>query len=485
MTALEHLPERTETEPGQRRRTAAREGGRSRTGSRKLTERAPAVAEFIGRNVQEFNGTPDDPHSFDRLDKLLDAQVYRLSHWKAAADEINYRRFFDINDLAAVCMEDPEVFAESHRLVFELLVRGDVDGLRIDHIDGLYDPMEYLRRLQGGYLRALGKALLPAGRGRPRPPARRAAGRRAGRTPPPPWNDVEPAFLPQVTAHDLHRPRRAAAVRGGGKDPRRRRDPARRWLVAGTTGYDFLNSVGGLFVDPAGLAELTKIYGRFIDQRLDFREVAYQSKLLILRTAMSSDLQLLAHRLNRISERHRRSRDFTLNTLRIALREILACFPVYRTYIREGYVSERDRQVVCRAAAQAKRRNPATNAAVFDFIRDVLLLEAPAGAGRSRPPRAGAVRRPLPAGHQPGDGQGDRGHGLLPLLSAGVAERSGRRPGPRRRRRRGVPSPEPGAAGRSGRGRCWPPPRTTPSAAKTSARGSTCFRRSRTCGARP
>ena len=109
--------------------------------------------------MQEFNGTPDDPHSFDRLDKLLDAQVYRLSHWKAAADEINYRRFFDINELAAVCMEDPEVFAESHRLVFDLLVRGDVDGLRVDHIDGLYDPMEYLRRLQWGYLLALGKAL--------------------------------------------------------------------------------------------------------------------------------------------------------------------------------------------------------------------------------------------------------------------------------------------------------------------------------------
>ena len=122
---------------------------------------------------------------------------------------------------------------------------------------------------------------------------------------------------------------------------------------------------------------MIKVYGRFIDQRLDFREVAHQSKLLIFRMAMSSDLQLLAHRLNRISERHRRSRDFTLNTLRIALREIFACFPVYRTYIRQGYVSERDRQVVCRAAAQAKRRNPAMNAAVFDFIRDVLLLEGP------------------------------------------------------------------------------------------------------------
>ena len=371
VTALEHLPERTETEPNsvaERQREKEVIKGRLRT----LTDRAAAVAEFIRRNVQEFNGTPDDPHSYDRLDKLLDAQVYRLSHWKAAADEINYRRFFDINELAAVCMEAPEVFAESHRLVFDLLVRGDVDGLRIDHIDGLYDPTEYLRRLQKGYLLALGKAVYQRAT-----EAARAAARRAPAGTPPPWNDIEPAFLPSVTAMTCTDratlPLYVVVEKILGADE----TLPEQWLLAGTTGYDFLNSVNGLFVDPAGLAELTNIYSRFIDQRLDFREVAHQSKLLIFRTAMSSDLQLLAHRLNRISERHRRSRDFTLNTLRIALREILACFPVYRTYIREGYVSERDRQVVCRAVAQAKRRNPATNAAVFDFIRDVLLLERP------------------------------------------------------------------------------------------------------------
>ncbi len=147
--------------------------------------------------------------------------------------------------------------------------------------------------------------------------------------------------------------------------------------MAGTTGYDFLNHVNGLFVDWAGLSELVKVYHRFTDQRLDFREVAYQSKLLILRATMASEVHLLAHRLNRISRRHRRSRDFTLNALRGALREILACFPVYRTYIHEGHVSERDRQFVGRAVAQAKRRNPNVNAAVFDFIRDVLLLQLP------------------------------------------------------------------------------------------------------------
>ena len=195
VTALEHLPERTETEPdsiAERQREKEVIKGRLRA----LTDRAAAVAEFIRRNVQEFNGTPDDPHSYDSLDKLLDAQVYRLSHWKAAADEINYRRFFDINELAAVCMEAPEVFAESHRLVFDLLVRGDVDGLRVDHIDGLYDPMEYLRRLQRGYLLALGKAVYQrateAGRAA-QPPDRRPAGT------PPPWSDIEPAFLPSVT----------------------------------------------------------------------------------------------------------------------------------------------------------------------------------------------------------------------------------------------------------------------------------------------
>jgi (1->4)-alpha-D-glucan 1-alpha-D-glucosylmutase len=149
------------------------------------------------------------------------------------------------------------------------------------------------------------------------------------------------------------------------------------WPVAGTTGYDFANFVGGLFIDPAGFAELQKTHRRFIDEEMNFREVAYQSKSLILRMAMSSDLQLLVHRLNRLSERHRHYRDFTLNELRMALREIIACFPVYRTYIRQGEVSEQDRQFIVRAVAQAKRRNPTRHPALFDFIRDVLLLETP------------------------------------------------------------------------------------------------------------
>jgi (1->4)-alpha-D-glucan 1-alpha-D-glucosylmutase len=402
-TAVEHLPERGEVEPG---RVAERQREKEviKDRLRTLTGRSAAVAEFLRRNVREFNGSPQDPQSYDRLDKLLDAQVYRLAHWEAAADEINYRRFFDINDLAAVCMEDPKVFEESHRFLVDLLVRGDVNGLRIDHIDGLYDPPEYLGRLQWSYLRGLGRAvhrqLAATGRdarGLPAPAA--DAGELPG------WNEVEPMFL-QVLATGIGRPAVAtiypfslAAIeersRPEGGQPGRPaavRSPLyvvvekilgpeeplpEQWPAAGTTGYDFLNSVNGLFVDRAGLEELGRVYDRFLDQRSDFREMAYQAKRLILRVAMASELQLLAHRLNRISEGHRRFRDFTLNTLRVALREILACFPVYRTYVREGDVPERDRQVVVRAAAQAKRRNPARKPAVFDFIRDVLLLEQP------------------------------------------------------------------------------------------------------------
>jgi (1->4)-alpha-D-glucan 1-alpha-D-glucosylmutase len=370
VTALGHLPECTATDPAAiAERQREKEVIKDRL--RALTDRAAAVAAFVQHGVDQFNGTPEDPHSYDNLDRLLDAQVYRLSHWKAAADEINYRRFFDINELAAVCMEDPAVFAESHRLVFDLLVRGDVDGLRVDHIDGLYEPMEYLRRLQRGYLLAVGQAVYQRAVEAASPPPAAPPGS------PPPWSDVEPALLPTVTAMtvtdraDLPLYVVVEKILASGETL-----PA-EWLLAGTTGYDFLGSAGGLFVQPAGLAEMTDIYSRFIDQRLDFRAVAQQSKLLVFHASMSSELQLLAHRLNRISQRHRRSRDFTLNTLRTALREILACFPVYRTYIREGYVSERDRQVVSRAAAQAKRGNPAIDAAVFDFIRDVLLLERP------------------------------------------------------------------------------------------------------------
>jgi (1->4)-alpha-D-glucan 1-alpha-D-glucosylmutase len=403
LTALEHLPERTETSAAPvAERQREKEVVKNRL--KKLIDRSPEIAEFIVGNVAQFGGSVEDRQGFDRLDALLDDQVYRLSHWKAAADEIKYRRFFDINGLAAICMEEPKVFEESHRLIFEMLVRGDADGLRIDHIDGLFDPQEYLNRLQLEYLRGLGRTAFEKNQTRHSTAPMEEAVHTSAEMPAIDWKDLEPIFMQEMGRRfGLELPFSDPMFRDPAetvqivvssevKSVKHRRLPLYtvvekilgpeeplppEWPVAGTTGYDFANFVGGLFIDPTGFAELKKIYFRFVGEETDFREVAYQSKILILRVAMSSDLQLLAHRLNRLSERHRHCRDFTLNELRAALREVMACFPVYRTYIRQGMVSEQDRQFIFRAAAQAKRRNPARNPALFDFIRSALVLEMP------------------------------------------------------------------------------------------------------------
>jgi (1->4)-alpha-D-glucan 1-alpha-D-glucosylmutase len=378
LTALDYLPQHTET-AAERIAERHREKDVIKGRLKRLTAGSPAISAFIEQNLRNWNGSADNPRSFDRLDELLNAQVYRLSHWKAAADEINYRRFFDVSQLAAVCTEQPEVFEVIHRLVFELVGRGDVDGLRVDHIDGLYDPQDYLRRLQRGYLRTLGRRAFDRIGGSQVassiPPNASDSSASSGIAPPLKWEDIEQTFLARTEAGTAE-PRLPLYVVVekilGPEEPL-----PEDWPVAGTTGYDALNHITRLLIDPAGVAQMEKLYQRFINDRTDFREVAYESKLLIARVAMASDIQLLTSQLNRISERHRRSRDFTLNTLRVALREILACFPVYRTYIHQGCVSERDRQVVYRAVAQAKRRRPELDIDLFDFIRDVLLLEQP------------------------------------------------------------------------------------------------------------
>jgi (1->4)-alpha-D-glucan 1-alpha-D-glucosylmutase len=434
---------------------------------RKLAADEPQVADFLERNIAEFNGTPGDARSFDRLDELLRAQVYRLCHWRSASDEVNYRRFFDVNGLAAICVEAADVFEHSHRLVMQLLARGDVDGLRIDHIDGLLDPARYLWRLQWAYLAELAWQVfaekmgangavaaeppmlaiaaddaarpLPSaeanGTGNALPPAQIAGAIGAvvleqaneeqaataileAASAQPRWSELRPQVL-RMLCDRLKLPYPDRALLELGKSPIRSEQDstiavpeedgvyARTftsavelplyvvvekilgpdeplpdvWPVAGTSGYDFLQLANGLLVDPQGFRELTRCYERFVNEKLEFGEVMYRCKMLILRFSMSSELQMLAHRLNRISEDHRRSRDLTLNMLRLALRETLASFSVYRTYAGPAGVSERDRRFVNQAIARAKRRSPAADAATFDFLRGILLLEHPDSIG--------------------------------------------------------------------------------------------------------
>ncbi|HET9605836.1 MAG TPA: malto-oligosyltrehalose synthase [Nitrospira sp.] len=292
-----------------------------------LMEESPVIRAFVLENVRIFNGERGRSESFDLLDALLNDQAYRLASWKVASEEINYRRFFDINELAAIRMEEEAVFQESHLLLLQLARQGIVRGCRIDHVDGLYDPGRYLQQLRE---------------------------------------------LTTSQADGSQTPLFIVVEKILGKD-----EPLpESWPVQGTTGYDFLNQVNGLFV--AGMNEkfFTSFYTKITD-REDYADLVYACKQLIMQVSMASEINVLGHQLNVISERDRRSRDFTLNNLTHAIREIIACFPVYRTYVTEGpeTVVDRDRAYIHMAVARAKRRNPAISGQVFDFIRSILLKQ--------------------------------------------------------------------------------------------------------------
>jgi len=330
LTAVRNLPGRGAQTPELRtERTREKEVIKRRLA--RLTAEAPAVLAHIERAVTTLNGKPRNPRSFDRLDALLSAQPYRLAYWRVAAEEINYRRFFDINELAAVRMEDPDVFEHTHAFAFELLREGCIDGMRIDHVDGLYDPGDYLERLQ----------------------------LRAQHVRPDLFSDDRRLYLvvEKILGSDEWLP---------------------SWPVEGTTGYEFLVRVNGLFVNPANERAVNEAFERFTRLRAPFREFAYRSKQLILRMSMASELQVLAHDLTRFSERNRHFRDFTLNLLLHAMREIIASFPVYRTYVnaRESDVTAHDRRYIDHAVNEAKRRNPQYPAVVFEFVRGLLLKKA-------------------------------------------------------------------------------------------------------------
>jgi (1->4)-alpha-D-glucan 1-alpha-D-glucosylmutase len=349
---LQKMPSRTEQDPArQEERRREKEVAKRRVAT--LCAGSTAVRRHLEENVRIFNGTPGKPRSFDLLDDLLDAQVYRLAHWRVSSEEINYRRFFDINSLAAIRMEDPEVFETAHRIPLRLLAQGKVDGLRVDHPDGLAYPRRYFGLLQEAHILQRAKA--------------RAEKRRLS------WETLEGAVREELRESEdprLVRPLYVVAEKILG----RTETLPGGWRVAGTTGYDFLNALNGIFVARENAEKLDRIYARFIHGEIDFPELVYQKKKQVLYTAMASEMNLLARQLNRISEENRWTRDFTLYALRSALIEVIACFPVYRSYIEEaGHVDERDRNYILQAVACAKRHNPAENASIYDFIADILL----------------------------------------------------------------------------------------------------------------
>jgi len=267
------------------------------------------------------SGTAADAGS---LHELLERQSYRLAHWRVAADAINYRRFFDINTLAALRMENPTVFDTTHRLLLELVRAGQVDGLRIDHVDGLYDPATYLERLRTA------AAGLPG----------------------------HPVYLwIEKIAAAFERLRET-------------------WPVEGTTGYGFANLLNGLFVRASSKRRMHQSYEHFIGYRVSWEQVVYESKRIVLDTAFGAELRLLIQKLAEIAGADRHTRDFTLSHLGAAVREVIACFPVYRTYVTD-VASDEDRRYIEWAIAVAKRRATTVDEGLFEFLRQALLNELP------------------------------------------------------------------------------------------------------------
>jgi (1->4)-alpha-D-glucan 1-alpha-D-glucosylmutase len=301
------------------------------------------IAWYIEENLAVFNGGRDHPEGRELLHKLIEAQAYRLSYWRVASDEINYRRFFDINELASLRMENEEVFAATHGKVLELIADGKVQGLRIDHPDGLYAPAQYFERLQEAVVTAccLGDSGAP-------------------------WDDDRLPFY--VLVEKILAPYERLPE---------------SWRVHGTTGYDFTNVCNGLFVDTSAEKTLEKCYSDFVRERVQLDELLYESKNLIMRVALSSELTVLANLLSRIAESDRHTCDFTLNGLREALREVVACMPVYRTYVGGEAPTSDDIRYIDWALALARKRSRAADLQIFDFLREVLLTRIAEGKAQA------------------------------------------------------------------------------------------------------
>jgi (1->4)-alpha-D-glucan 1-alpha-D-glucosylmutase len=279
-----------------------------------LHRKNPSFREAIGEAIAFFNGRAGDPESFTPLENLLGEQWFRLSYWKVATEEINYRRFFSINDLISLRMEKEEVFAHTHSLLLRLAAEGILTGLRVDHIDGLYNPaayLEHLRRETGGLYTVVEKILAPG-------------------------EDLPP------------------------------------WPIQGTTGYDFLNEVNGVFCRPDGEAPLSRLYARFTGMEVPFDELVYEKKKLIIEKHMFGDINNLAHQLKNIAGRHRHGSDITMDSLKRSLIEVMALFPVYRSYLPPGSEGEPDGETLRDALDRAAEKNPSL-LHELDFMGRILL----------------------------------------------------------------------------------------------------------------
>lgn len=283
----------------------------------RLHEMSEQFRATLAAAIERFN------NDFDLLDKLIDAQWYRIAYWRIASETINYRRFFDVTDLVGVRVENPEVFEMRYRRILDLIGERKVTGLRIDHIDGLFDPIAYLTKMQV----------------------------RLGET--------EPFYVV------------VEKILGAGEPL-----PS-SFNVAGTTGYDFLDIANAVFVDPQGLGALTGFYHSYTGLTAPFEDIVYERKKQAIEQLFYGEMRALGAHLGELAVADRNARDFAPSELQAALVEITACMPVYRTYFRHGEVEEMDRAFIRRAIADARERANGVDQRLFKFLELVLLLEPP------------------------------------------------------------------------------------------------------------
>jgi (1->4)-alpha-D-glucan 1-alpha-D-glucosylmutase len=293
---------------------------------RQLLSSDPKVNDFVQQNLRGMEGNPKEPSTFTSLETLLAQQRYVLAYWQNVNEEINYRRFFTINDLVGMRMQDPLVFEATHALVLRMVEQKVLAGLRIDHIDGLRDPLGYLQQL---------------------------AERVASDT-----RSIEPSSVPVFVEKIL-----------GRNEPL----PA-SWPVTGTTGYEFANALNCFLVDPQGARRIEQTYSRFLGRDVLYDDVLYQKKKLVMSTLLGVEMRALGHQIQMLARDDRYAREIPRIELNHALVETTAHLSIYRTYVRNLDVSQQDEQRIKTALVDAQAKSPQINSRTFEFLRDVLLL---------------------------------------------------------------------------------------------------------------
>jgi len=327
--AAEHLPSVSNLGPKEagrqyRDRQAAKESFLH------IVKASPEIRTALLQNIALFNGKKGEPRSFELMHNLLEQQVFQLAYWKTAYEHLNYRRFFDISDLVGVRVEESQVFEVTHSLIFNLVREGKVSGLRIDHIDGLNDPLQYLLRLQQHIVTETeGESMFPR------------------------FYVVAEKIL---TSDEALPP---------------------EWLVFGTTGYDFAKMVNTLFVDSSGAQALDEIYRHFIGSQATFDNVVYKKKKQVIEELFPAEVRALGQYLTNLAHRDSLTANLSSKELTKTLIEVTACLPVYRTYIRTMEVTAQDQLYLERAVEEARRWNPDMDTVALDFLMRILTLDFP------------------------------------------------------------------------------------------------------------